>query len=565
MHRRILLFITICLLFTMLPLVASGADEPRLYIWDADLPYEQGGKPPHDAIQWYKRSPGHRYLFLPSGMDASNLRIYLTGAKSLTIGDQKLQNGDVTDLFVPGTSFKVKAGGRDYELFVMQSQNMATIHFRTESGTISRISKSKEIRESGSVSIYDEQGDLYYQDDFDYIRCRGNSSFKHEKKSFQLKLNEGESLFGMDKGKTWLLIANWKDNSMLRNPITLDLAAAVSDVYTPDYRFVNVYGNAHYYGVYLLTEKIQINNGRVSITDLEEATEAANEKDLSKYPIRGNRKCLPGASKYSSLPNNPEDITGGYLLSMVQSNRYHEDTCGFATSAGLPIILKSPEYASQEQMTYISGVVQSFENAIRAKDGIDPASGKHYTELADMDSMVNKYLVEEISKNADGNKNSFYLYKDSDLVDSKLYFGPLWDYDNAYGNWDAPSYKGVFLNPTGLYTATEDLEPYYWFPQLYQHDDFQQAVKKAYKERFRPCLEVLLGLREPGEATGDLMSLTAYEELLTPAAALNFSRWRTFNHVSLRVETGKDYPENIQYLRTFLTERMAYLDTLWLD
>ena len=114
-------------------------------------------------------------------------------------------------------------------------------------------------------------------------------------------------------------------------------------------------------------------------------------------------------------------------------------------------------------------------------------------------------------------------------------------------------------------TAVDDYKRYYWFPKLYAHEDFRQAVKEAYRDRFRPCLEVILGLAAPTEDTGSLMSLNDYEALLTSAAAMNFDRWRTFNDSKFPVKTGADFHENIAFLRTFLTDRMAYLDSIWLE
>ena len=117
----------------------------------------------------------------------------------------------------------------------------------------------------------------------------------------------------------------------------------------------------------------------------------------------------------------------------------------------------------------------------------------------------------------------------------------------------------------GLMTAVDNYEKYYWFPRLYKHEDFQDAVKEASRNRFRPCLEVILGLAEPGEDTVNLQSLTAYEEMLTAAAGMNFTRWRTFNDPKFPVKTGEDFHENIEFMRSFLTERMAYLDSIWLS
>ncbi|MBO4379310.1 MAG: CotH kinase family protein, partial [Clostridia bacterium] len=148
----------------------------------------------------------------------------------------------------------------------------------------------------------------------------------------------------------------------------------------------------------------------------------------------------------------------------------------------------------------------------------------------------------------------------------KLFFGPVWDYDIAYGNYSASYYKNRYLaNPEGLLAATDDYKRYYWFPQLYKHEEFLEAVKEAYQDRFRPCLEIILGLREPSEDTGRLCSLDEYEALLSPAGELNFTRWRTFNADEFPVKTGADLHGNFEYLRNFLTVRMAYLDSLWLN
>lgn len=551
-------------LLLMLPAFAQAAEITYLYVWDGDEALPLDGSLPQDAIRWYKQN-NQRYLYLPAGLNAANLRVRIEGAKSFTVGDQTIENGDVTDVFVPGETVTVKNGKNSYKVTVMQSENTAAVYLNTKSGRITKISESKRNRESGHLCVRSEDGAVNYSRDFDYVRVRGNNSFYPYKKSFHIRLQEGASLLGMDSGKTWLLIASYVDNSMLRNAITFEMAQAAGSVYATDYRFVTVYVNHVYYGVYLLTEKVQVNKGRVTITNLEDATEEVNTKALNEYKRLGIQNYQRGTFKYSGIPENPEDITGGYLLQLELEERYKGLTAGFVTKKGQPVEIKSPEYVTKEQAQYISSVFQSFENAIWAEDGVDPETGKHYTQIADLDSIVSKYLIEEISKNLDANKSSFYVYKDSDQVDGKLYFGPVWDYDNAYANFTSAYYGKRLLDPATLHAATDDYKKYYWFPLLYQHEDFVSAVKEAYAARFRPCLEVLLGQREPGEATGDLISLDTYEEMFTAAAAQNFSRWNTFNHKDLPVKTGADFAENIDYLRTFLTERMAYLDSIWLD
>ncbi|MBR1606491.1 MAG: CotH kinase family protein [Clostridia bacterium] len=563
MRKHFVYFLLAFLL--LIPLGAQAKEINRLYVWDGAVDMPADGSLPAGAIQWYARS-GIRYLFLPSGMDASSLRVHFTGADSFTVGDKLVGNNAVTDVFVPGETVTITNGNNSYKVCVLQSANAASVYIRTQSGSIEKISESKRNHEAGSVLIMDENGQNNFRNDFEYIRVRGNYSFYPYKKSFHIRLNDGASILGMPSAKTWLLIASYADNSMLRNPLTFDLAAAAGMAYTSQYKFADVYVNTIYYGTYILCEKVQVNKNRVAVEDLEKATEKLNPKDLSSYKRLGTNAYQRNTSKYYDIPSDPEDITGGYLLQLELKDRYTSSASGFVTGHGQAVVMKSPEYTSKAQMQYIKGLVQSFENAVWAEDGIDPDTGRHYSEIADMSSLVGKYLIEEITKNVDGNKSSFYLYKYSDSVSDKLYFGPVWDYDIAYGNYTASYYKERHLQSgEGLMTAIDDYERFYWYPQLYKHADFVEAVKQAYRERFRPCLLVILGLAEPGEDMGDLKPLADYARLLSPAATLNFTRWRTFNASEFPVKTGADFEENIAYLQSFLTDRLNYLDSLWLE
>ena len=565
MRRRFLFCLLLLGLLLLLPFCAQANEINRLYVWDGSVGMPQDGSLAPGAIQWYSRN-GVRYLFLPSGLDSSKLFVHFTGsAKSFTANGVTVPNNSVTDVFVPGTTVTISNGGNSYRVAVMQSANAASVYIKTKSGGIAYISESKKNHESGSLYVLSEQGQPNYGNAFEYIRVRGNYSFYPYKKSFHIKLEDGAPILGMPSAKTWLLIANYCDNSMLRNALTFDLASAAGMAHTTEYRYADVYVNTVYYGFYLLTEKVQIQKNRIDAFDLEKATEKANEKDLSSYRRLGHSGYSRNTYKYSSIPNDPKNITGGYLLQLELDERYSQTSCGFVTSHGQSVLLKSPEYASKAQVEYIRSLVQSFENAIWAEDGIDPETGKHFSEIADMDSLVGKYLIEEISKNMDANKSSFYLYKYEDSVSEKLFFGPVWDYDIAYGNYNASYYKKYLTDPEGLLAATDDYKRYYWFPQLYKREEFKAAVKEAYQERFRPCLEVILGLREPTDDTGRLSSLDEYEALLSPAGELNFTRWRTFNADEFPVRTGADLHENFEYLRHFLSVRMAYLDSLWLD
>ena len=314
---RTLLPLWIFLLMCFSCAAAQAAVINHLYVWDAShgVPADPASLPPQ-AIEWYKRGSKY-YLFLPAGVDASNLYVHFTGsANSFTTNSGKVENNTVTDVFTPGKTVTLRNGSSYYEVTVMQSETLDSVYLTTESGSIAYISESKSHHEGGTLCVITSEGKKVYSSDFDYVRVRGNYSFYPNKKSFHIRLNDGYNMLGMGSSKTWLLIANYMDSSLLRNAIAYDMAFACHLPGTVEYRNADVYVNHQYYGTYLLAEKIQINKSRVGIQDLEELTESVNEKPLNEYKHSGTHAYAKGTGSYYAIPNNPEDITGGYLMQL---------------------------------------------------------------------------------------------------------------------------------------------------------------------------------------------------------------------------------------------------------
>ncbi len=572
--KKKLLCILMLAILAVLPASVLAAGISNVFIGGANTENAPGKQVPIDAISILKTKDGYR-LFLPTYVDASSRRVFLTGGiKSVKINGETVQDGDLTNAFVPGSQVTLTVGTKKYTVSVLQSKNVASVYLNTKSGNLNRLSQSKKNQEDATLMVIDENGKptFHFKDEVDSVRLRGNYSFQVVKKSFQIKLKNKVGLLGMNKSKTWLLLANYNDNSLIRDAIAFDLADGARMPYTIDYRFCDLYLNNEYYGTFMLTEKVQVGKNRVNIEELEEATAAVNKKSLDSYPLAGTNAYKPGTYKYYNIKNDPADITGGYLIQLEMNNRYKGSEAGFVTNAGQAVLIKEPDHPSKEQVLYIRSLVQAFENAIEAPDGIDPETGKHYTELADLDSMVNKYLVDEVTKNLDANKTSFYLYKDIDAADTRLHFGPVWDYDNCLGVFSSDKYKGITNVPEGLLAGVKPnvegkREEYYWFPKLYAHEDFVNAVKEAYKKVFRPQVLVLLGELPASKSTGRTRSLEDWETLLTCTANMNFARRPTLNIVNrdFPVNTGATYPETIVYIRNFLRTRLEYLDSRWLD
>ena len=71
------------------------------------------------------------------------------------------------------------------------------------------------------------------------------------------------------------LIANWVDKTHMHNKL-YDIAQEVGIEFATNTRHVDLYINNEYQGLYVLTERNNVEENHVNITDLEELTEKAN-------------------------------------------------------------------------------------------------------------------------------------------------------------------------------------------------------------------------------------------------------------------------------------------------
>lgn len=550
--RRVILIVLLALTL-LLPAAALAAKLDD--VWVTNTAPSQQEKDEIDAVHWwYSSKEKVYYLFLPACAEPEQLKMHFSGVETLWVDGEEIQSGAPFAL-KPGGTYLLQNGKKSYTLCVMQSQNLPALFIQTESGKLDYIHKRKGNAESGRLLMVNADGTIAYEGGLDEIKGRGNATFPRPKKPYQIKLSDKTDLMGMGKHKTWILLANYGDNSLLRNTLTFQMARAAGLEYTPKSDFCDLYINNQYLGNYELSTKVQIDDNRIEIRDLEKATEEVNDKDLDEYRRFGYNKAKKATQKGFKIPNDPEDITGGYLLEFEKIHRYDDEVSGVTTKKGQPIVIKEPEYATQAQTMYVYRMMQSIENGLRARDGVDPTTGKHYTELIDLDSFVKKYLVEEISKNYDGNKSSLYFYKPVDSVSAKLMAGPVWDYDNGYGN---EGNKQADATGRNFSICNDYSASYYWFPAAYKQTDFRWRTQELYATVFEPILEAMVGNGSEG-----VDSIDALGAKLEASAAMNFKRWPVFNLKSRPIKTGADYQENLDFVKNYLVERMAFLKDEW--
>lgn len=516
------------------------------------------------------------YLFLPSAADLSNVKLFFTSDVEngyILVKGNRFHSGDSLALTAGNNSLMIQMVNNPVQIpvTVVKSSNVASMFIRTESGTLDYIHMDKSTKEKGDMLLVRADGTVDYNSTLKHIKGRGNSTWDFVKKPYNIKLDTSANLLDMGKAKGWCLLANFCDHSLLRNQIVYNLADEVGIPFTMACKSIDLYINDMYKGIYLMTEKIEVDKNRVNITDLEKATEKANAgAELDSFTQGGSNEWQINTQKWMNIPNDPEDITGGYLLELELKERYKDEVCGFVTKIGQSVTMKCPEFVSEKQIKYISQFYQEMEDAIYSNDGRN-SLGKHFSEYIDEESMARMYLLQEYSMNLDSGITSFYLYKDSDLTgDGKLHMAPIWDYDMALGNQPGRNdADGVFVNlqlPQGWWASKagmhgmEEMNRKNLMAQAIQHESVRKLAVAIWNEEFMPAIQVLLGESTSYEPF-IMKSLDEYAAEIKDSVAMNDIEWLGWRERTPQgVFTGEDFKENIEYLRSFTTFRRNFIN-----
>ena len=222
------------------------------------------------------------------------------------------------------------------------------------------------------------------------IRGRGNSSFLwYDKKPLRLKLNEKHKLLGLGKAKSWVLLANYRDVTDLMNTFVFETGQWLGLPFTNHTRYVEVFLNGDYQGVYQLTEQVQQNKNRVNISD-----------------------------------------NGGILIALDVDDGpgeqpYANDNC-WSKVYRMPLCVKYPddEYFTDHTVDSVRTVFAQLEQAIKDQDY------PLVEQLLDVPSFIKYLQLQEFVYNVElSAPRSIYMHKDGD---GRWVMGPLWDFDAGY-------------------------------------------------------------------------------------------------------------------------------------
>ncbi len=329
--------------------------------------------------------------------------------------------------------------------------------------------------------IYNGPGNRNYMSDpFNHyngkigIEVRGSSSQMFPKKTYGVELwdvngNEIDSaLLGMPKESDWVLSANYSDKSLLNNALSYHLSREMG-WYAPRSQHVELVVNGEYVGVYVLMEKIKRDNDRVDIAKLQ-PTDITGDQLTGGYIIKIDKTTGNGGGGWTS-PYAPDTNNNGQTI--YYQYEYPSDVA-----------------IQPQQEAYIQAYVDSFETALAGPNFADTSIG--YARYIDVNSFIDYFLLNEMSKNVDGYRLSTYLYKDKYSNGGKLTIGPAWDYDIAWGN--AGYCGGNDVQGWAYDFALECPGDYwqipFWWDRLMQDSTFRNKVRCRWEELSQTALSV---------------------------------------------------------------------------
>ena len=502
------------------------------------------------SIDAWCSDTGEYYLFLPSW--AEGRLIQTEGSGLQTVSGEGSKSFSLP-ILSSGQSFRLEGG---QTLTILTGSQIPSVYL-TLKHDLSHISSDQEQSDSGQALILSGDGETVYAGGLEKIKGRGNTSWEQEKKPYNITLQDSVTLPGMTGQTTDYSLVSSSDLTFLRNRISNEMGELAGTGSMACIR-VNLYINNSFEGVYELYQRITPEN--MNLTDLEELTEQANplrsEESLNQLTtgltLDDWNQSITG--KWWDYENNPENITGGYILEADNAMRYSGEASGFILESGAYMVAKSPAYLSEAQYQYISSYVQECENVMRESVGLDDYQA--LSAYIDIPSFVGKYLVEEVSKNIDCSSTSQYFYKDQDGL---LHAGPVWDYDWAYGV-ERIQEEIDYMDPTG-FSARDIPGSLIWWQLLYYNNAFYQDVVSLYESVLYPWLNELV-------ETG----LIQWAQELSASAVMDYLRWgrvsvggeaSTSSTATLMEAAGQAYMDQVEQVRSFLSARKEFLYSEW--
>lgn len=450
---------------------------------------------------------------IPYITDVKNLVPSFTSStmSRVSIDGQELTSGVTPVDFTKKVLCSVVAENGDssqYEISVVHFTGLPILYINTATGNPVA---SKDNWEAATIYLDGGQNFDGYPLGEIYIKGRGNSSWGTfvKKQSYNIKLPERSKMLGMPKHKRWSLIGNYRDKTLLRNQVSMELGNKTQLAWVPRGVQVELVLNGTHRGTYLFNEQIRIDKNRVDINEM-----------------------LP-------TDTDSESITGGYVMEWDQygdsdvyafRSQYVTGTLTGGSLSKINVKIPNIEDGNSAQFSYIENHFRQAEEAVCNNGGNFSLA---YEKYIDINSFADFWMVYEISATPEPARGpySLYMYKDKD--DSRFYAGPLWDFDFlSY----VPSTATSWVNKSAA-----------WYRYLFTDPEFMAVVKNRwnlFKDGFYEVLNSYIDEQQ------EYLRLSAEEN------------WALYD-LAERSENGDEHISSdaaIQRMKIVLKQRLDWMD-----
>jgi len=367
------------------------------------------------------------------------------------------------------------------------------------------------------------------------IEIRGASSAGYPQTPYGIETrtatgeNNNVPLLSMPEESDWVLLSNYNDRSLMRNTLAFTMFAEMGH-YSPRTMLCELVIDSTYRGIYLFGEKIKRDNNRVDIAKLDPDE------------------------------NSGDDLTGGYILQQNYWDASNSFESNYAPidhpelDVHFVFEYPKPDVITTEQKEYIAAYVDSLETALYSDSYADAESG--YRKYLDVQSFIDYFIVNEVSRNNDGFKKSVFFYKDKNSNGGKLKAGPVWDFDWAWKNlWGC----GFCENTDGsgwAYTVNDcgpDNNSCGWYVRMLQDTTFCNELRCQYTNYRQTILsnEYIFA------------RIDSIGALVQHAQARHFQKWPILGVSGPAPEVNpvaETYAAELDTLKAWIAIRLAWLD-----
>lgn len=299
--------------------------------------------------------------------------------------------------------------------------------------TLEKINNNSKTIKYPDNSLKLTYGDETFNDNI-VIKGRGNSTWLWPKKPYQITLSKKTNLLNLGTSSKWVLLANYIDETLIRNHMAFYIANMLDMEYVSLGSNIHLYIDDQYQGIYYLLPKVEISQASVN------------------------------------LKNND-----GVLVELDNVYYYDEDDTVITNRFKDHLVLKDVKDESLKEKAY--------NNFIEKYSQLEVAVANHnwdkILELVDIESLAKHNIVYELSRNNDAYRSSFYMYMDGE--NDKIHFGPVWDFDRAFGNTNHGPNQTKTIENDAFSDETYNKYSEMFF-ELVQFDEFKSVIKEVWNK-----------------------------------------------------------------------------------